>query len=203
LNFALPISYVRGLLNELHEPVSLDQMRTSLSARPTANQQSSGPSLKETLEWLKGTVPLSIYQYGVTYSNLGPSDTTVRTVPVRLEACTVVLDVISKSIPREPPLVTVTYTTRYTIPLGALDKGYAFKLNKQRDDIVYKADGWVVPLQSKSQVILSENHEDLGNTTKSESLDFFALRFNDESMAKRVQEAFNHAADLCRGKEPF
>jgi hypothetical protein len=203
LNFAIPISYVRGLLNELHEPVSLDQMRTSLSARPTANQQSSGPSLKETLEWLKGTVPLSIYQYGVTYSNLGPSDTTVRTVPVRLEACTVVLDVISKSIPREPPLVTVTYTTRYTIPLGALDKGYAFKLNKQRDDIVYKADGWVVPLQSKSQVILSENHEDLGNTTKSESLDFFALRFNDESMAKRVQEAFNHAADLCRGKEPF
>jgi hypothetical protein len=202
LNFAIPINYLKGLLNEFHEPISLAQMRTNLIASSTSNQESNGPSLKETLDWLKATVPLSTYQFGLSYSNLGPSDTTVRTVPIRFESCSVVLDIIFKSIPREPPRITVTDTTRYTIPLGALDEGYVFKVNKQFRDIINKAESWAVPLQSKSQVILSESHEDLGNTTKSESVDSVALRFNDESMATRVLEAFKHAT-LCRGKEPF
>jgi S1-C subfamily serine protease len=39
LNFAIPINYVRGLLNNLHDPISLEQMRLS----PVGT---SGPSTK-------------------------------------------------------------------------------------------------------------------------------------------------------------
>jgi S1-C subfamily serine protease len=56
LNFAIPINYVRGLLSTLHEPVTLDQMRKSLGVAP--NQRTTGPSLRETLDWLKETIPL-------------------------------------------------------------------------------------------------------------------------------------------------
>jgi serine protease Do len=55
LNFAVPINYVSGLLNELHEPISLDEMRARLSAKSTAG----GPSLNETLDWLKEKIPLA------------------------------------------------------------------------------------------------------------------------------------------------
>ena len=66
-----------------------------------------------------------------------------------------------------------------------------------------KVDKWEVWLLASSKVILSEEHEDLNNTTKSESQSGFCLTFYDESIAKRVLEAFKHAADLCRGKESF
>ena len=42
LNFAIPINYVRGLLNNLHAPMTLDQMRKSLMALPTSPQKSNG-----------------------------------------------------------------------------------------------------------------------------------------------------------------
>jgi serine protease Do len=50
LNFAIPINYVRELLNNLHNPLTLEQMRRSLNTKATPDTQSSGkPSLKETL----------------------------------------------------------------------------------------------------------------------------------------------------------
>lgn len=162
LNFAVPINYVKGLLNELHEPLSLDRMRRSLAV----DSALTGPSLKETLDWLKGMIPLATDQYGVTYSNLGPSDTTERHISVRFESCTIVFDKISRTIPRERPSSPVTYTGRYTIPLGALYSAFVYKRPKPTDDLVYKADGWVVPLQCKSRVFLSEEHEDWLNTRK-------------------------------------
>src|SRR5580658_5679664 len=40
LNFAVPINYLRGLLNSLHQPMSFDQMRHSLSDTASAGQES-------------------------------------------------------------------------------------------------------------------------------------------------------------------
>lgn len=65
LNFAIPINYVRGLLNNLHEPMSLEQMRRSLVGTTSAAENSGGPSLKETLDWLKEKIPLGIVHYVV------------------------------------------------------------------------------------------------------------------------------------------
>src|ERR1039457_1396862 len=58
LNFAIPINYIRGLLNNLHEPMTLDQMRQILIGTKSEVQPNDGPSLKETLEWLREKIPL-------------------------------------------------------------------------------------------------------------------------------------------------
>jgi hypothetical protein len=60
-------------------------------------------------------------------------------------------------------------------------------------------------LETASSVILSENRQswDLNNSTKSESTKLFIIGFSDQSIAERVLEAFRHAADLYKGKEPF
>jgi hypothetical protein len=199
LNFAIPINYVRGLLNDLHDPITLDQMRRDLTV--TADQRSTGPSLKETLDWLKATIPLSIYQYTVAVSIQGPADTTTRTVPVSFESCTVALDHIGTSVLKNYSYREVNFRSRYTIPLGALEMEQVTKW-EQSSDLVLKGAPWVVSLHARSKVILCEEHQESGNT-RSQGTDYVPLYFNDGSIAKRVQEAFNHAAELCRGREPF
>ena len=64
-----------------------------------------------------------------------------------------------------------------------------------------EADQWQVVLTSIGRVILTELHGESGKGA--EVTDLATMGFKDEAMAKRVLEAFNHAADLCRGKEPF
>jgi hypothetical protein len=50
LNFAVPINYVRGMLEELHKPMSLDELRVSLSSTKTDVFKSSGyPALWRSL----------------------------------------------------------------------------------------------------------------------------------------------------------
>ncbi len=63
LNFAIPINYVRGLLNNLHRPISLKQMSVGLSTASTSDQQNDGPSLEKTLDWLKEKIPLATVEY--------------------------------------------------------------------------------------------------------------------------------------------
>jgi hypothetical protein len=210
LNFAIPINYVSGLLNELHEPISLDQMQRNL----TSNLSQSGPSLQETLNWLKEKVPLSTSQVDFTFGDV--ATLTERTVPVRFDSCVVVFDQIGRETPSKelldnvrkkfattaPTDITFTYTIRFTIPLGSLEQSEVVKMESDRL-IIRKVDNWVVGLRTKSKVILSEVLHDDSGLERNHSLDTALLDFNDESIAKRVQEAFNHAAELCRGKEPF
>ena len=63
LNFAVPINYVRGLLDNLHEPITLEQMRRSLVGTTSAAQKNSGPSLRETLDWLKEKIPIGVVRF--------------------------------------------------------------------------------------------------------------------------------------------
>lgn len=58
LNFAIPISCVRQLLNSLHESISLEQMRKNIKTEPPRDQDVH-VTLKETLDWLKQKIPLS------------------------------------------------------------------------------------------------------------------------------------------------
>jgi len=69
LNFAVPINYVRGLLNNLHEPITLEQMQKDLlSSAATLPQSNGGQTLRETLDWLSEKLPLGIVRF--SYSAL-------------------------------------------------------------------------------------------------------------------------------------
>ena len=62
LNFAIPISYVRGLLNNLHASSTLDQVRSTIEIKPSQDQNIS-MTLKETLNSLKETIPQGKISY--------------------------------------------------------------------------------------------------------------------------------------------
>jgi S1-C subfamily serine protease len=95
LNFAVPINFAPGLLNELHEPMSLEQMRRNLLVKSAMK----GPSLNETLDWLKEKIRLAACHHviGVTDDSLVPKfgkteDYSFRTIPIKFESCTVVIE---------------------------------------------------------------------------------------------------------------
>ncbi len=198
LNFAIPINYVYRLFNTIHEPMTLDQMRDGLFER--ASRRINGLSLRETLDWLKAAIPLSIFQYSVARSVQGSTDTTETAAPISFQSCTIIYDLIVTSVLKDYSGLQVTYSTRFTIPLGQLNKDRVATLPND-DNITYKVTPWLVALYSPTQGILSEDHDDLGHTKKKTMLDLAFLNFNDATLANRVQQAFNHAMDLCRGKE--
>lgn len=209
LNFAIPITYVKALLNDLHEPMSFEQMRRSLSASVTSGRQGSGPSLKETLDWLKEKVPLAANHYIVELSGspweslMGRTkDVTLRTAATRFESCIIIFESTEVDVWEKYPRTPDVSTTRYTVPLGALTGGTVIKDNVTLSDSK-QLETWSLLLHATSKVILRETHEGLKNTTKSESQNWVGMIFYEESIARRVLEAFTHAADLCRGKEPF
>ena len=206
LNFGIPINYVRGLMSNLHEPMSLKQMRGSLGGNTSAAQQDTGPSLRETLDWLKEKLPLATRHYTYTLpvtplATSGTTDVTLRTIPIAFESCTVSFDFIDTRRSEKYPDSPRSQTTRQTIPLGALTGGLIEKDYLNKVDNTIEAS-WVF-LNTASQVVLSESYENLHDPHKSESTDYAFLVLFDESVAQRVLDAFKHAADLCRGKEAF
>jgi hypothetical protein len=209
LNFAVPINYIRGLLDNLHDPMTLRQMQQKLVSPKSAPQQGSGPSLKETLDWLKEKIPLSAGHTVLASTPFsGPSgskDITFKYTATQIEVCTVILDHTETTAYENlqgPPAVQ---TIRYTLPLGSVMNAYTFRDDSPLSLAFYHFATWSVVLETESNVILSETHEPwyLIGTTKNESTKTFIMTFNEESIAMRVLEAFKHAADLCRGKEPF
>ena len=136
LNLALPANYVRGMLNNLHEPMTLEQMRRTIkgqddrqNAGPLTDNTVSpettggGPSLKETLDWLKQTLPLAATHYTYESKNAVVKDVTLRTLPAHFESCTVSFDWIETGVFSNAPDVPVVSSSRQTLPLGALAGG--------------------------------------------------------------------------------
>jgi hypothetical protein len=209
INFAIPINYVRGLLDNLDDPMTLEQMRQKFVSTKSADQQGSGASLKETLDWLKENIPLASNHYVWPPRSwaieMGTNTVSERTLPIRFDSCTVSYDRITVETwakYRDSPIVK---TVRQTIPLGSLTGGkvdHPGALDAE-NMLGQKVDTWFVVLDATSKVILSEAHEDSNNTTKSESMDYAFLVFYEESITNRVLEAFKHAAALCKGKAPF
>jgi hypothetical protein len=199
LNFAVPINYVRGLLNNLHEAMTLEQMRQELGST-TSSFPSSGPTLKETLDWLREKLPLAGGQYVIDLVN---KEETSRTIPVRFDSCTVVYDYNEVAVWKKSGTY-INLTTRYTVPLGAVQKTDIMDISR---DLSFsprkKIHIWAVILKSGSNDILEETHYSDSDRTKTESQNHALVFFFDKSIAQRVADAFSHAAGLCRGKEPF
>jgi hypothetical protein len=202
LNFAVPINYVRGLLNNLHEPITLEELRKHLFRTAPATQQGGGPSLKETLDWLKEKLPIGVVQFswlenGRTWNYVS------RLKAWDLESCTITVgtEMTTGTNQYNPP----PGTTRYTIPLGSLIKGMIQKHNVLSAPNTQVVSGDSVEFRlsffsSGNQIVMQVNSV---SGSKAVSQDYFNLPFNDESVARRVMDAFNHAAELCRKREPF
>jgi hypothetical protein len=96
LNFAIPINYVRGLMDNLHEPVTLEEMQRHLTVktRPTPSKplpttpvpqgplsptypllDVGHPSLRETLQFLETTMPLGAVKFVVLSDGFMHSET--------------------------------------------------------------------------------------------------------------------------------
>ena len=198
LNFAIPINYVSGLLNELHQPMSLDQMRTNLASRSSVDQQSDGPSLQETLDWLKDKIAVGAIHYDTAVNGVN-----VQSTIWRMDSCTVTFGLVMTYVSHNPTESSV-YTYRYIVPLGSVS-GESVQ-RRQNSNNVIDGDRWhyevSIPTKAKeiSVTISSSEHQEPPQVRNSDSS---SLWFNDESVAKRVLEAFRHAAALCRKKEPF
>jgi S1-C subfamily serine protease len=221
LNFAIPINYVAGLLNEPHDPISLEQMRKSLNAKAATEQSGASPSLSETLDWLKEKIPLAANHYVTVVDPQvdGPSatlalalfgkwkDVSETTIPIRFESCSVTYEVKDVTIFEKFRELPETTTTRVTVPLGAVNKVEVTKDSSSIHESLSKSknvEEWIVTLATTpSKTVLVETHETVHNTTNTESTDLTILIFYEESIAQKVSEAFKHAAELCRGREPF
>jgi hypothetical protein len=181
-----------------------------------AQEAKPDPTLTQTLEWLKEKVPLSAGHYIVQNKNnpfaigtIGESkDVTLRTAPTRFETCTVVFELTEVEVWAKFPNNPITETTRYTVPLSEVSEVEVLKVDiplefSEDFKVVKSWPVWAVFLDAKSDVILEETHRDIGNTTKSSTRHSAPIGYTDEALAKRVSQAFKHAADLCRGREPF
>jgi hypothetical protein len=176
----------------------------------------ASPTLTQTLDWLKEKIPLAAAHYVVETENnpfaaaiIGKTkDVTVRTAPIRFESCTIVFDETEVAVWGNLPNDPITETLRSTVPLGEVSDTKIVKIDtplawSKEGDVVKSLPGWIVGLYTNSDVILEETHRDIGNKTKNSAAHSAGIVFRDESVAKRVSEAFKHAADLCRGTQPF
>jgi len=211
LNFAIPANYVRGLLNSLREPMTLEQMRGSLSAKSAADDQSSGPSLKDTLDWLKREIPMGITNW-VSSSGLrgGLTDShSMQSTVWSFDSCTVEFgDVVSVfATLTTGQTVEFSVTHRYTVPLGRL-KGATVGAwqNGAKEFISGDKLSYGLSLSTGSKEIRYVQSNTIPTTAvvppEVSYIDKVELFFTDDSIAQRVKSAFLHAADLCRSKQP-
>ncbi len=212
LNFAIPINYLRGILNNLHEPMTLSQMRKQLVGMASTNSQSDGPTLKETLDWLNEKIPLAADHYVQTLSMFfGPKiwpggsktkEVILKTIPLRFDTCTVVYEMTETWVWEKFPDHPQVTATRFTVPLGAIVGGEISK--GDISGVTPKKLTWTIILVTVPKVVLEENRKDLTKSTKSEHTGTAFIMFYDESLAERVKNAFMHAAGECRKqKDPF
>ena len=198
LNFAIPINYVRGLLNNLHEPMNLEQMRRTLGTTTSQKQQNS-PPLGETLDWLKEKI--SIWGRSGWRDSLG--EEFLQSIPEKFDSCNVTLTEHFENN-------AVRFTTRYSVPLGSIIDSHIKHLRSAIAGAFISGSEWHYELTLNTK--LKENSFLLTTVFGGDGLpsppsvvvtDSVRIIFDDELTAKRVQDAFRHASDLCRKKEPF
>jgi serine protease Do len=69
LNFAVPINYVRALLGNIHEPITLETMRQGLTTMVAADNNTASPALKQALHWLKDTLAIQTFTFAASVND--------------------------------------------------------------------------------------------------------------------------------------
>jgi hypothetical protein len=164
-----------------------------------------GKSLKETLDWLKQYIPLATANFVKSTDGTSVS-INERSAVLSLESCTGVFDhVITVAMVDRPQNQSIG-TYRFTVPLGAVAESFVVhveNLEENTTDTFISGDQWSyrVGLRSKAKNIslakfLSPNSQ----SPVTEATNGFFLKFSDEAVARRVEEAFLHVSALCRTK---
>jgi S1-C subfamily serine protease len=190
LNFAIPINYVRGILANLHGPITFDQMRNTLTQASALSLESdtSRLSLNATLDWLKRVLPL-----GSMHKAALGKEVIITLVPIRFDSCTASFDLAEEWVWGTDDRRLMV--TRFSVSLGALTDGNVKRVHDQG------FDQFVVTLETAPNGTVTEYIEDSENPTKSTGK-ISVIPFAEEAMAGRVLNAFIHAGDLCRNKQP-
>jgi hypothetical protein len=216
LNFAIPINYVRALLTNVHEPVTLAQMRMTLKSSTASipeplnpkQQHDDGPSLGATYEWLRDAIPQATVHFstsvaGVTTDvGLSGCDFAFQGTAANHLDCSVRVTLCettsSKAHPANHPLYT---SDAFQVPLDKpgiiIQAGIDTVLRDTRGHQRY-----MVLITTPGNIIAHYEHTPAHDRFAGYT-DRASLFFGDESLAQRVAKAFQHAADLCRTKEPF
>lgn len=216
LNFAMPINYVRGLMNALHEPMTLEQMRQALVVTPSTENGRQGISLKETLDWLNEKIPLGIVRYAYL-SGGAVSNTEFYARAWSLDSCLAVVgfEQVNHVADESDNIRTdITNGHRYKVALGDISSG---KVTPDNWDLVDGTKiGYQLVLTTRSSEILLESYHEYRHLPGSKfagksglepaapiRVNSAVLFFPDEALALRIRDAFLHAANQCRTKEPF
>jgi hypothetical protein len=201
LNFALPINYVSGLLNNLHEPISLGQMRKGFTGdKANAIQEDSGRSLKETLDLLRDILSHETFSF-VTKTD-GEIVNVSETFALDSESCAPTFNTLmsfrNSSTSGWSPKVTML---RVRVPLreitgGSVNKGEIYPNISSGDKLSYN-----LIISSKTQAFVML---ETPNQPEAKDTDFIFLPFHDEVAANRALALALNAGDICRkpGPEP-
>jgi hypothetical protein len=173
-----------------------------------AGSPGEGPTLRETLNWLREKIPLAISNLTVV-----KEDSSVKLAASRqgtvwsLDGCSSVIgETFTYMITWRNGSQRQTWKkAQFALPLGAIISGhvgprnlvpseYRFSVGQRQDYGVFLSVGsheavYTISEPEVAPEIGSKNNFDIG--------------FPDEAMAQRVLRAFLRAADLCRTKEPF
>jgi S1-C subfamily serine protease len=208
LNFAIPINYVRGLLNGLHVPVTLDQMRITLNTSKPSRPE-SGPTLRETLDWLKEKIPLGAVAWVQSDKQDGvKASVSHQSQAWSIDSCTIVVgcvEVMIFDLPLLPPSQFII-TDRYTLPLSDLTTAFVLKRDNPPPQYTFLSgdeSAYNVVVMTSSTFLHLRSSNDSHLAPIAERGMQLSLSFNDAQFANRVKDAFTHAAALCREKEPF
>lgn len=207
LNFAVPINYVRGLMDNLQQPMTLEQMRTRIRASAAKSEQdNAGPTLNETLQWLKDNIPLGICTLLVKGSGANGVDipTNVSGKAWILDGCTIQVGSTMDFLRPEDKSLILQTAIRYTVPLWTITSGnveagsandvkcYSGVFNSSSESITLEVFGEVPTRPDVKPKAPPKAH-----------INHFDLNAPDRQTAERMVKAILHAADLCRKKEPF
>ena len=206
--------------------------KDDISALPTASGQTlndpggwqnvgpltEGPSLKDTLDWLKEKIPLGAVNYVTSVdepavpsavgrkqrSSVAPATTLVSSnehaVVFSLDSCTGVFDrVTTITIGQQQGVNTI----RYTVPLGVVTEAFVDHPENRGTFVSGDRSAYRLVLKSKSSYISVADFGINSQLPVTATTNWFYIKFNDESLANRVMTAFKHAADLCGKKEVF
>jgi hypothetical protein len=182
-------------------------MRSTLSTTKPVHAD-NGPTLKETLDWLKEKIPLGAVAWGQADESGHLSGVTRQSQAWNLASCTIVVgkvDVMTEQIPPLPPDRFVV-TERNTLPLSDVTFEVVFKIDNPPSSYTFFSgdkDAYNVVLSTSSTFVQTMNTNDSQFAPKSNRVNELYLPFKDEQLANRVRDAFKHAADLCREKEAF
>ena len=218
LNFAIPITYVRSLLSNLHAPISLEEMRKQLPVRARSVPAKPSPpdtsspnqinraSLEETFRWLQERLPtLTVAQYVAPVGGDQQDITQHFQMAGDVTSCDKLLVIDATMHSRPYPALNPVHTNEnFLVPLSDM----RITIQTEVGPVHYpgsEALFYMVSIEASSNIIWHTPPFVYGHPSNSpeEYTNRAAVLFTDEPRALRVRDALIHATYLCKLKEPF